>query len=66
VLALILGLLLLASVPVAEARVQQDQKLQASFNVLAFYSGTWDAAHIDFVKPHRTASPTPPPTTGAG
>ncbi|ONI68371.1 1,4-beta-xylanase [Kribbella sp. ALI-6-A] len=49
-LALIMGLLLLASVPVAEARVQQDQKLQASFNVLAFYSGTWDAAHIDFVK----------------
>ncbi|MGW1340450.1 RICIN domain-containing protein [Kribbella sp. NPDC002412] len=22
----------------------------ATFNVLAFYSGTWDAAHIDFVK----------------
>lgn len=24
--------------------------VQATFNVLAFYSGTWDAAHIDFEK----------------
>lgn len=30
-----------------DARVDQAA---ASFNVLAFYSGTWDAAHIDFVK----------------
>ncbi|MFI6829029.1 RICIN domain-containing protein [Kribbella sp. NPDC050241] len=25
-------------------------QVQANFNVLAFYSGTWDAAHIDFEK----------------
>ena len=25
-------------------------QVQATFNVLAFYSGTWDAAHIDFEK----------------
>ncbi len=50
ILALIVGLLLLASVPAAQAKVQQEQKVQATFNVLAFYNGNWDAAHIDFVK----------------
>ena len=28
----------------------QRAEVQANFNVLAFYSGTWDAAHIDFEK----------------
>jgi len=28
----------------------QPAQARASFNVLAFYSGTWDPAHIDFVK----------------
>ncbi|MEU4287110.1 ThuA domain-containing protein [Kribbella sp. NPDC026596] len=28
----------------------QPARAQANFNVLAFYSGTWDAAHIDFEK----------------
>jgi hypothetical protein len=34
----------------AFARQAQQQKIQATFSVLAFYSGTWDAAHIDFEK----------------
>jgi hypothetical protein len=34
----------------AYARQAQEEKVQANFNVLAFYSGTWDAAHIDFEK----------------
>ncbi|GAB3817015.1 RICIN domain-containing protein [Kribbella italica] len=50
ILALVVGLLLLASVPAAQAKVQQEQQVQATFNVLAFYNGNWDAAHIDFVK----------------
>jgi hypothetical protein len=28
----------------------QPARVEANFNVLAFYSGTWDAAHIDFEK----------------
>ncbi|GAA1556679.1 RICIN domain-containing protein [Kribbella lupini] len=50
ILALIVGFLVLASVPVAQAKTQPEQQLQATFNVLAFYNGNWDAAHIDFVK----------------
>ena len=32
-------------------------KVEATFNVLAFYSGTWDAAHIDFEKEAEPAVP---------
>ena len=42
--AFLLALMLLLGSTPASAHVQ------ANFNVLAFYSGTWDAAHIDFVK----------------
>ncbi|TCM51543.1 RICIN domain-containing protein [Kribbella sp. VKM Ac-2568] len=33
-----------------EARPDSQNAVAANFNVLAFYSGTWDAAHIDFEK----------------
>ncbi|WP_329482470.1 RICIN domain-containing protein [Kribbella sp. NBC_01484] len=38
--------LLVSTLSVTPATAQ----VQANFNVLAFYSGTWDAAHIDFEK----------------
>ncbi|MDC0707035.1 ThuA domain-containing protein [Stigmatella sp. ncwal1] len=49
-LAATLVCLLLASSPAA-GRVETETRAAApSFKVLAFYNGTWDAAHIDFVK----------------
>jgi Trehalose utilisation/Ricin-type beta-trefoil lectin domain len=45
--ALLALLLCLVSGSTASA---QPAHVQANFNVLAFYSGTWDPAHIDFVK----------------
>ena len=44
--AFLLALVLLVSSLTSTATAQ----VQATFNVLAFYSGTWDAAHIDFEK----------------
>lgn len=44
--AFLLALVLLVSGLTGTAAAQ----VQATFKVLAFYSGTWDAAHIDFVK----------------
>ena len=61
ILALVMGFLLLASVPAAQAKTQQEQQLQATFNVLAFYNGNWDAAHIDFVKEANQRFPQFPP-----
>ncbi len=70
--ALLALLLCLVSGSTASA---QPAHVQANFKVLAFYNGTWDPAHIDFVKEaesgsrrpaRRTASPGRPPTTGAG
>ncbi|MFJ4369254.1 ThuA domain-containing protein [Streptomyces chartreusis] len=46
-LALVLGLAVAPS-PVASDAVAAPQA--APFKVIAFYNGTWDAAHIDFVK----------------
>jgi hypothetical protein len=44
--AFVLALVLLVSCLTGTAAAQ----VQATFKVLAFYSGTWDAAHIDFEK----------------
>ncbi|MFJ8038915.1 ThuA domain-containing protein [Kitasatospora sp. NPDC096147] len=44
----LLGLLLAALAPTAPTA--QAAPLAPDFKVIAFYSGTWDAAHIDFVK----------------
>ena len=46
-LAATIALLTVAAVGVA---VRADAAAAATFKVLAFYSGTWDAAHIDFDK----------------
>ena len=43
-------LLLVASPAVGRAEAREAPSLAPSFKVLAFYRGTWDAAHIDFVK----------------
>jgi hypothetical protein len=44
------GLVLATSPALASDSTREAQPLAASFKVLAFYRGTWDAAHIDFVK----------------
>src|SRR5882757_2064765 len=53
-IARLLALLLIACLSLtsasAFARVTQPDKAAATFTVLAFYSGTFDAAHIDFEK----------------
>jgi hypothetical protein len=49
-LALLLIVCLSLTSASAFARVTQPDKAAATFSVLAFYSGTWDAAHIDFEK----------------
>lgn len=48
ILLLLATLLALAAPPAARASAADDTA--APFKVLALYSGTWDAAHIDFVK----------------
>ena len=45
----LLALVLLIS-GLTSTAVAGPLKVEATFNVLAFYSGTWDAAHIDFEK----------------
>ena len=41
----------------AFAREAKQDRVAAPFKVLAFYSGTWDAAHIDFQKEARERFP---------
>ena len=49
-IARLLALLVVCLCLTSASAFAQQEKAAASFNVLAFYSGTWDAAHIDFVK----------------
>jgi len=65
-LALLVGVPAAVAVPAGAA---------TTFNVIAFYDGTYDAAHISFdheanawfpQQGPATASPIPPPPTGAG
>jgi hypothetical protein len=34
----------------AESKIEIPDTAFKKFNVIAFYNGTWDAAHINFVK----------------
>lgn len=50
-LAVLLGLAAVPAIgPAASAAAPAERKAAADFKVLGFYSGTWDAAHINFVQ----------------
>lgn len=54
---LVLACLCLTSGSAFAREASQDQAAAVPFKVLAFYSGTWDAAHIDFQKEARERFP---------